>query len=407
MPSNGYNNGYGLGTTGNQQIDPATGQPVNCAAAQLTSANGQDDIRINSAFVRATYQLTPKLNLNGYIQGESGSSTSLLYGIGADWNVADKTRVYARYDYSHPWAGAYGLGYGAPTGNFALGIDTQYMQDGSLYSEYRLRDASAGREVQAAIGLRNGWIVGPGLRLLTNVESVKGVVGNSYAAGAGLEYTASELWKASGRLEWRQDPNNTNWLMTIAMARKLDRNWSWLLRDYATVVQPRTALGLDNQQNRFQFGFAYRPVDSNQLDALGLYEYKSNRDRSNLLDYNAHILSLRANYHPSRPWWLTGRYAYKRVDEQLLGTIPTSYQAQLIGGRVTYDITNQWTVGAIGGWLKGGQGARQYAYGLEVGYVVTDNLLATIGYNWQGFKDPDLTGADVYNRGWVAALLQV
>ncbi len=403
-PGSGFNSGYGLGTTGNQQIDPATGQPVSCAAAQLTSANGQNDIQINSAFVRAAYQLTPTLGLNGYIQGESGSSTSLLYGVGADWNVADKTRVYARYDYSHPWAGAYGLGYGEPTGSFALGIDTQYMQDGSLYSEYRLRDASAGREVQAAIGLRNGWIVGQGLRLLTNVESVKGVTGNSYAAGAGLEYTASELWKASGRIEWRQDPNNTNWLMTIAMARKLDRNWSWLVRDYATVTQPRTGLGLDNQQNRFQFGFAYRPVDSNQLDALALYEYKSNRDRNNLLDYNAHILSLRANYHPSRPWWLSGRYAYKRVEEQLLGTIPTNYQAQLIGGRVTYDITNKWSVGAIGGWLQGSKGARQYAYGVEVGYVVTDNLLATIGYNWQGFKDPDLTGADSYNRGWVAAL---
>ncbi|MBE2263807.1 MAG: hypothetical protein IAE92_13755 [Burkholderiaceae bacterium] len=403
--SGGYNSGYGLGNQGNQQIDQATGQQVSCAPTQLTAASaGQNDIQINSAFVRAAYQVTPSVNLTGYLQGESGSSTSLLYGVGADWNVADKTRVYARYDYIHPWGGAYGLGYGAPTGNFALGIDTQYMQDGSLYSEYRLRDASAGREVQAAIGLRNGWMVGNGLRLLTNVESVKGVAGNSYAAGAGLEYTASELWKASGRLEWRQDPNNTNWLMTIAMARKLDRNWSWLLRDYASIVQPRNSLGLDNRQNRFQFGFAYRPVDNNQLDALGLYEYKSNDDRISQLDYNAHILSLRANWHPSRPWWVTGRYAYKRVEEQLISNVPTSYQAQLIGGRVTYDITNQWSIGALGGWLQGGNGARQYAYGLEVGYVIADNLLATVGYNWQGFKDPDLTGGEYYNQGWVAAL---
>ena len=401
----GYNSGYGLGGQGNQQIDPATGQQVTCAATQLTAASaGQNDIQINSAFVRAAYQLTPQVNLTGYVQGETGSSTSLLYGVGVDWNVADRTRLYARYDYMHPWAGAYGLGYGSPTGNFALGIDTQYMQDGSLYSEYRLSDASAGREVQAALGLRNGWMVGYGMRLLTNIETVKGVAGNSYAAGAGLEYTASELWKASGRLEWRQDPSNTNWLATLAVARKMDRNWSWLLRDYASIVQPRNALGLDNQQNRFQFGFAYRPVDNNLLDALGLYEFKYNRDRTNLLDYNAHILSLRANYHPSRPWWISGRYAYKRVEEQLLATIPTSYQAQLLGGRVTYDVTNQWTLGVVGGWLRGGRGATQYAYGVEVGYVIKDNLMATVGYNWQGFKDPDLAGADSYNRGWVASL---
>jgi hypothetical protein len=42
--------------------------------------------------------------------------------------------------------------------NMALGIDTQYMQDGSTSTANTgCRDASAGREVQSAIGLRNGW----------------------------------------------------------------------------------------------------------------------------------------------------------------------------------------------------------------------------------------------------------
>jgi hypothetical protein len=44
--------------------------------------------------------------------------------------------------------------------------------------------------------------------------------------GLGVEYTASELWKGSRRFEWRQDATNTNYLLTLGVARKLDRNWT-------------------------------------------------------------------------------------------------------------------------------------------------------------------------------------
>ena len=78
-----------------------------------------------------------------------------------------------------------------------------------------------------------------------------------------------------------------------------------------------------------------------------------------------------------------------------------SYNAGLVGGRVTYDVTNRWSVGTLVSVLQGQNSARQYAYGLEMGYVVMDNLLVTLGYNWSGFRDGDLTGGDYTNRGWV------
>ncbi len=69
---------------------------------------------------------------------------------------------------------------------------------------------------------------------------------------------------------------------------------------------------------------------------------------------------------------------------------------------MTYDITNQWTLGALFSGLQGRDGAYSYAYGIEVGYVVADNLLATLGYNWRGFKEADLTSSGDYtNQGWI------
>jgi hypothetical protein len=437
----GYNTGYGISQTGNQSIDPATGLPIVCNtainAAAPVAPTGLDR---TSIFVRAAYKATDSLTVDGELQDVTGTDpTSLyrlgarwaatdrlsisgetqrsfnengsgLYRLGADWRVADKTRLYSRFEKATQYSGAYGLGVGPISSAFTLGVDTQYMQDGSLYSEYRLRDSASGKEVQRALGLRNGWRLAEGLRMTTSVERLAATSGNSSAAAVGLEYTASPVWKSSGRIEWREDANSTNWLYTLGVARKLDSDWTMLAREYANVVNPRNALGSDKFQSRFQLGFAYRPVDNNKFDALGLYERKDNRDSSPGTQINSatDIISVRGNYHPSRVWWLSGRYAYKNVNELLLGTVQDSYRAQLLGGRVTYDVTNKWSIGGIFSVLQGSGGDMQYAYGLEVGYIVMDNLYATLGYNWRGFASSGtasgLTGNDYTNRGWVLGL---
>ncbi len=436
----GYNTGYGISASGNQSIDPATGLPVLCDTSINANPGVPSSLERTSIYARAAYKATDSLTLDGELQNvtgtdssnlyrlgarwavtndlnlsaetqrEFGSGGSDLYRLGADWRVAEKTRLYSRYERSTQYSGAYGLGVGPVSDAFSLGIDTQYMEDGSLYSEYRLNDSASGKEVQRALGLRNGWKVAEGIRLTTNLERLASTSGNATAAAVGLEYTASPIWKTSGRLEWREDNNNTNWLLTVGVARKLDRDWTLLAREYASLVKPRTALGVDSLQSRFQVGFAYRPVDNNKFDALGLYERKINRNLTvgSEIDSKTDIISFRGNYHPSRVWWLSGRYAYKNVNELLLGTVNDSYRAQLLGGRVTYDITNRWSLGAIASVLQGTGGDKQYAYGLEVGYIVMDNLYATLGYNWRGFSSSGtasgLTGNDYTNRGWVLGL---
>lgn len=401
----GYNVGYGIDQVGNQQIDPATGRPVVCNTINVPTGPATE-LDSSSLYARAAYKLTDTVAVNGEIQRETGGSTATLYRIGADWQVAPKTRLYGRYEHSHEFSGAYGLGLGSTGSNFALGIDTQYMQDGTLYSEYRLRDGTAGREMQSAIGLRNGWRVAEGLRVVTNVERVNTSAGQATTVGVGAEYTASELWKGSGRLERREDNANVNYLLTLGIARKLDRNWTLVGREYLSVVQPKngsasaTPTGT-HRQSQFQLGFAYRPVDNNQFDALGLYERKIDTDPGAQVNNHTDVISFRANYHPSRVWWVSARYAFKRVNELLLGTIQDGYRAQLFGTRVTYDITNRWSVGALMTVLAGQGGGRQYAYGLEAGYIVLDNVYVTVGYNWRGFRDKELQGSDYTNRGWV------
>ncbi|KAK6032475.1 hypothetical protein OSTOST_01418 [Ostertagia ostertagi] len=285
----GYNTGYGISQVGNQSIDPATGLPILCNVGINNVAGAPTSLERTSLFARAAYRVTDSLTLDGELQNVTGTDpTNLyrlgarwavtdrlnlsaetqrefsgngsgLYRLGADWRVADKTRLYSRYERATQYSGAYGLGVGPIADAFSVGIDTQYMQDGSLYSEYRLRDGGSGKEVQRALGLRNGWRLAEGIRMTTNLERLAATSGNASSAAVGLEYTASPIWKSSGRVEWREDANNTNLLLTAGTARKLDSDWTLLAREYASIVKPRTALGANSLQSRFQAHAA--PID--------------------------------------------------------------------------------------------------------------------------------------------------
>ena len=43
--------------------------------------------------------------------------------------------------------------------------------------------------------------------------------------------------------------------------------------------------------------------------------------------------------------------------------------------------------------------SRQWAQGVELGYQVQTNLLLSVGVNWSGFYDRDLSGSDYTRKG--------
>ncbi|MEQ1518459.1 MAG: hypothetical protein ABL931_18420, partial [Usitatibacteraceae bacterium] len=410
--------GYGINPIGGQQIDPTTGLPVVCNGSTLNQdITNRSDTTSNSVYLRGKYDIHERVSVFGEVgrdttkvSGASSDSSQTSYAFGAEYRPYDQTRLYLRHDYSRSFTGLFGLGSGDGIHITTFGVDTEYRPESFAFSEYRLRDGASARDVQHAIGLRNGFNVAPGLKLTTGAEVLRTLSSSNAAPGStpgnmskalslGAEYTANATWKASGRVEWRDDNQATNWLATTGIAGKIDRDWTVLARNYFSQTTPD--VGGKHTQDRFQVGLAYRPVDTNTLDALSLYEHKSNRDDTvtPVLNRTADVFSTRLNWHPCRTCWLTGRFAVKRVREDLLGT-QDSYTAKLLSGRAMYDVTNRWSLGLNWSVLQGQGGARQYAYGPEVGFVAIDNLWLVAGYTWRGFNDTDLALENYTNRGW-------
>lgn len=277
------------------------------------------------------------------------------------------------------------------------------------FNEFRVVDAMNGQETQNATGLRNTFPIVAGLKGNLSAERLKIMSGGGRSAtalGGGLEWT-DDQWRASTRLEWRQldasslgNDRAESWMNTTAVAKKLDAAWTALIRNYLLLTDNQNLGGIQ-LQNRFQVGAAYRPVKQNNFDALMRYEnkYEKNQEMTPAESRVANILSVNANYHPQRSWWYMGRVAGKTVHEDLTG-ISSNYTAWLGSGRVLYDLTKEWDVGVAASVMGSPQGqTKQYAYGAEAGYLVAQNVWVSMGYNFSGFYDRDLTGSDYTRQG--------
>jgi hypothetical protein len=257
------------------------------------------------------------------------------------------------------------------------------------------------------------------VRLNTAAERTQVVSGSApetTAVSLGVDYTANPLWSGSTKLELRRsgdiagtpdDETFRTTLWQIMAARKLDRDWTFLARNYRLATEYATRG--DVLQNRFQLGLAYRDTDTNRVNALAKLEFKNERDASNAavgtLSTRATIFSTHADWHPKRPWWITGRFAAKWQDDQFEGGVQDSFSAQLLAGRLVYDLTENWDIGLQAAAQFGQYGARQTALGLELGYLVRQNLWLSLGYNQTGFTgDRDLVGYEYTQSGFYLRL---
>ena len=296
-----------------------------------------------------------------------------------------------RYEDIDSLTGIYGLGDGSSARQLVAGLESAYMRDGTVYNEYRLAGTASGQTAADALGVRNLWHVAPGLNVTTSIERQQVVdpapltdapVGtltgtqSATAVALGVDYLASPLWKSSGRVEYRYSDIETDWLSTIALLRKLSQNWSLIARniymsDRSTLPgQPLAEL----EQDRMQLGVAYRDTVTNLWNALARYEYRTDLNNDPIIGTDDHdqIVSIVAEYHPSRPWEFQGQLAGKQVHETLQG-VESNYSAILVAGRATWDFNPRWDIGLLGSTTTGG-GTKDQGGAIEVGYRVIDNL---------------------------------
>ena len=392
---NGYN--ANTGTCNN-------GSPFAGNGGGLAGAMPNNDV--TAIHLKVSYQISPAANIYVETDVSTQASSTRMIAIGGDVAIAERTRLYGRFEDISSVSGTYGLTAGERTRQGVLGVSSDYMTDGQVFNEYRVNDSITSQRTENAIGLRNGFKLTEALKLNTNIEYLKvlsGSGGDAKSVGLGMEYIGAPLWKTTLRLEGRQDSTSNNVLSTASVARKLSNDWTVLLKNYNNKQTSRTSNEYRTQA-QFQIGFALRPQNDNTFNLLAKYEYRTDNNQyaSSLSRENAHILSLHSDWHPSRLWNVSNRVAYKqRLDT--FGTLQDRWSAVLVGGRVSYDVNEKWTVGGMANYLAS-KGAAQFGVAAEVGYIVAPNAMLNLGYNVRGLNDKDLVANDYRNQGFYFGL---
>lgn len=399
-----------------------TGSGLNNAGAGLFS-NGEtinstvdaNPLETTTILLGADWAVTDRFSLGAEIEDSFDGDQSWRATAKAGWQLNDKQTLQARYETQT------GLGTDVDRRQksraFVFGLTRNFDEDGSNFTELRLRDSIGGREAHLAYGIRNGFDLGSGFRGMASAEQVAILDGDGRTATSGalgVSHTGGERWKGSARLEGRrlhdndataEDDSSDSWLANVSIARKLDSSWTALAKYIALGSDDKSQSG-DQSQQRIQVGAAYRPVDNNRLAVVSKLEHR--RERNDELatpeSRDLWVASVNSNWHPTRAWWLGARLAAKDVDESLEG-VQDDYQASLAGVRVTYDITERMDVGVMGNYRYSPDGHTQdWAAGVEAGYAVQTNLWLSLGYNWGGFSDKDLSGNNYTQRGWYIRL---
>ena len=355
----------------------------------------------------------PLASVYGEYEQDIKNSDRKTVALGGEYQLGNHARIYGRHELISSLSGQFTLNTTQRQNATVFGIDTDYMTDGHLFSEYRLRDALTGREAEAALGLRNRWHLSEGLALDTGFERVHQLSGDnggtsssrseSTSATLGLEYTGSKYWLGSGRVEIHRGTSNETLLNTLGIASKLTTDWTFLAKNIISINR-NTGGGLSGRKldERLQLGFAYRQTESDVWSGLARFEHRYERDDTQLnheIKRNTEIFSTHINYQPSKDFIWTGRYGAKWTNDQTIG-LNTQFNTQLLSTRFTYDLSQHWDIGIYGATLfSRGFKARELGFGVEAGYLLTSNLWLSVGYNIMGFREDDLTGGDYTNRG--------
>ena len=383
--------------------------PVPPVAGQPLPTKMPDEVTTARVRLTTPVPFLPNATVYGEAEVDVKDADRRVLAAGGEYQLPNRGRVYARHEFISSITGPYGLNATERQNTTAVGVDMDYMKDGRLFSEYRIRDALAGGDTEAAVGLKNLWTLAPGLRLGTSAERVHSIAGpgmnENTAFAVSLEYTANPDWKASTRLEVRDGKTQDSILHTVGFAAKINKDWTALVRNAYSVQRSEGGEGgaeTERKVERFQAGLAWRDNETNQWNALGRVEHRMESDDSRAgldLKTTTTIVSVHADWQPIRPFLVTGRYAAKWANERSNG-ISTKYRAHLIGGRATWEFAPKWDIGIAASALIGeGANSRHYGVGIELGYQVATNLWVSAGYNFFGYRDTDLAGADYTAKG--------
>ncbi len=326
----------------------------------------------------------------------------------SDWQVHEKVSLYGRYERDENLSP---VSNGEDRNSFALGVKSDWLPNTRTYSEYRMRGATDGGNLEWVNGADTRLEVEKGLSLTPSVEWIQTVHeknkdnrNDGLALSLGIQDKRRKNQRATGRVEYRHGEQQNYYGLDGAVARRLDLDWSGLVREEFRLELPRDG-GSRTLKHAMTLGLARRPRLDNRQHGLYLYQWKEERGENPADDRTVHLISTHQNRQVARDLVWSGRIGSKWVKTSL-DDYSYSTQTWVADTRLTWDIDRRWDMDFRAGVLAvDGMTSRRWSAGIGVHYLVVRNLRVGAYYNVVGFTDDDLD-SEKYNAKGLHLSLQ-
>ena len=349
----------------------------------------------------------PGASVFGEVEQALGEESRKAVTVGGEYKFKNGVRLYGRHELT---SSLRKLDNPLSDNRQAtvVGAELPWADNSKAFTEYRARDGVDGVHAEAAMGLRQTWKINDEWRVSGNFETVRPLSAaaqtvRSSAISLGAEYLTEDSFKSTTRLELRKTDSGNSWLFTQGLAKKYSDELTGLARLYVSEQENSTTPNTDNTSRiRLLAGAAWRDQEVDDFNALAKMELRLEKSplAATPFQRRAWIASVHTNQRFAGANTLSQHWAIKRAYESYAGLDSTRFTAGLGFLRYTHHLNSHWDLDVHGGLMVANNlRHRQWGLGLEVGYLLQDDLWLSLGYNHFGFVEPDLAGADYTQQG--------
>ena len=211
---------------------------------------------------------------------------------------------------------------------------------------------------------------------------------NAYRLGIGY---MAETWSATINGEYRDAKDEEKQNVTAGVYVQQSSDLAFALSGGYNKLED--LLGEGNEEDAdLRISLAYRPEETDYiiLEKLDLVHTKHHTKEENF--YTQKIINnLLFNYTPNQKTEISLQHGFKYVIDTI-----DEYEhkgvTQLFGVDSRYDVSEKVEVGLQTSILYAQKAENwDYGFGLYIGYNIFDNMVLTLGYNWDGFEDRDFS----------------
>ena len=367
-----------------------------------------------------SYRLTEKLRIDGEI---SDGDLGMGGRIGSSFMHSERTSVYVNYALENERTDNALSSLRGSEGNLVAGIKSRLSDSTSVFLEerYQHNDTMTGLTHATGINFANSerWSYGLNTDIGTLQDVQTGAETERVAAGVQLAYRSDAI-QFSSAVEYRNDDveqldlgrdERTTWLFKNSFKYQINPGGRLLGKLNHSESESSLGAFYDGGFTEAVFGYAYRPIENDRLNALAKYTYFYNVPSAEQISpqnvaaeflQKSHVASVDVSYDVSPTFTIGGKYAYRLGQVSLDREDPQYFDnnASLYVIRADYRFREHYELLVEGRSLVMSDLDEQRSGALAaVSRYIGDHLKVGIGYNFTDFSD-DLTDLSYDQSGF-------